>query len=127
LLRTAMGAYGGQPGYLPPSERSPAALTPDDSHTESKDECAFGHEHPGCDYSGLRDQEAFLAFQTAADYCFGYSDDEYDPTRDVIDDERVSDGSTSDDDGEDDDQGGNDSADPVGAQPSNPSDHLPSE
>nr|CAB3505081.1 unnamed protein product [Digitaria exilis] len=70
-----------------------------------------------------------MAFQTAADYCFGYSDDEYDPTREcfAINDGQVSEGSTSDDDGEGDDQGDNDGMDPVGAHPSDPLDHSPSE
>ncbi|KAF8673919.1 hypothetical protein HU200_048367 [Digitaria exilis] len=113
----------------PVSEHDLAAPTPDDSRTKSEDGYAVERERPGWDYSGLRDPEAFLAFQTAADYCFGYSDDEYDPTREcfVISDGRVSEGSTTDDDGEDDDQEGNNGIDPVGAQPPDPSDHSPSE
>ncbi|KAF8732945.1 hypothetical protein HU200_015296 [Digitaria exilis] len=129
LVRTAMSAYDGQPGRHPASGRDLTTLTPDDSHTESEDGYAFEHEHLGWDCSGLRDPEAFLAFQTAADYCFGYSDDEYDPTREcfVISDGRVNEGSTSDHDGEDDDHRGNNGTDPVGAQPPDPSDHLPFE
>nr|CAB3475710.1 unnamed protein product [Digitaria exilis] len=121
FVRTAMSCH-------PASDHDLAAPTPDDSRTESEDGYAFEREGPGWDYSGLRDSEAFLAFQTAADYCFGYSDDEYDPTREcfVISDGRVSEGSTSDDDGEDDDQGGNNGVGPVGAQPPDPSDHSPS-
>ncbi|KAF8748988.1 hypothetical protein HU200_012755 [Digitaria exilis] len=129
FVRTAMSAYDGQPGCHPVSEQDFAAPAPDDSHIESEDGYAVERTHHGWDYSGLRDPEAFMAFQTAADYCFGYSDDEYDPTREcfVINDGQVSEGSTSDDDGEDDDQGDNNGIDPIGAQPSDPSDHSPSE
>jgi hypothetical protein len=40
------------------------------------------------DYSGLRDCEAFLSFQAAADYCLTYSDDssegDYEPTQECF-------------------------------------------
>ncbi|KAF8705709.1 hypothetical protein HU200_030904 [Digitaria exilis] len=128
-IRTTMSVYGDQPGCHPVSEQDFADPLPGDSCTESEDGHAFMRRHPGWDYSGLRDPEAFIAFQTAADYCFGYSDDEYDPTKEcfVINDGQLSEGSTSDDDGGGDDQGNDDGIDPIGAQPSDPSDHSPSE
>nr|CAB3492780.1 unnamed protein product [Digitaria exilis] len=129
FIRTAMSANGNQPGCHPVSKQYFADPLPGDSRTESDDGHAFMRRHPGWDYSGLRDPEAFIAFQTAADYCFEYSDDEYDPTREcfVINDGQASEGSTSDDDGGGDDQGNDDGMDPIGAQPSDPSDHSPSE
>ncbi|KAF8722049.1 hypothetical protein HU200_022678 [Digitaria exilis] len=129
FIRTAMSANGNQPGCHPVSKQYFADPLPGDSRTESDDGHAFMRRHPGWDYSGLRDPEAFIAFQTAADYCFEYSDDEYDPTREcfVINDGQASKGSTSDDDGGGDDQGNDDGMDPIGAQPSDPSDHSPSE
>nr|CAB3502905.1 unnamed protein product [Digitaria exilis] len=116
-IRTIMSAYGDQPGCHPVSEQDFADPLPGDSRTESDDGQA------------CVDSLAFIAFQTAVDYCLGYSDDEYDPTREcfVIDDRQASEGSMSDDDGGGDDQGNNDDIDPIGAQPSDPSDHSPSE
>nr|CAB3453698.1 unnamed protein product [Digitaria exilis] len=111
LVRTAMNRHLA-------SGRDLAALTPDDSRTESEGRYAFEHEHPGL--SSLPNSGGLL---------LRLSDDEYDPTREcfVISDGRISEGSTSDHDGEDNDQGGSDGADPVGAQPPDPSDHSPSE
>nr|CAB3471350.1 unnamed protein product [Digitaria exilis] len=128
-IRTTMSAYGDQPGCHPASEQDFADPLLGDSRTESEDGHAFMRRHLGWDYSGLRDPEAFIAFQTAADYCFEYSDDEYDPTKEcfVINDGQLSEGSASDDDGGGDEQGDNDGIDPKGAQPSDPSDHSPSE
>jgi len=44
--------------------------------------------NPEWDYSGVRDLEAFLSFQAAADYCLACSDDssegDYDPTRECF-------------------------------------------
>ena len=44
--------------------------------------------NPEWDYSGIRDLEAFLSFQAAADYCLTCSDDssegDYDPTRECF-------------------------------------------
>nr|CAB3504614.1 unnamed protein product [Digitaria exilis] len=128
FIRTTMSAYGNQPGCHPASEQDFADPLPGYPRTESDDGHAFMRGYPGWDYSGLRDPEAFIAFQTAADYCFGYSDDEYDPTRECfVINRQISEGSTSDDGGEDDDQGDSDGVDPIGAQPSDPSDHSPSE
>nr|CAB3502696.1 unnamed protein product [Digitaria exilis] len=122
FIRTTMSANGNQPGCHPASEQDFAGPSPGDPRAESDDGYAFMRGHPGWDYSGLRDPEAFMAFQTAADYCFGYSDDEYDPTREcfVINDGQLSEGSTSNDDRGGDDQGDNDGIDPIGAQPPDP-------
>nr|CAB3503785.1 unnamed protein product [Digitaria exilis] len=124
-----MSAYGDQPGCHPVSEEDFADPLPAVSRIESNNGHAFMRTHLGWDYSGLRDPEAFIAFQTAADYCFEYSDDEYDPTREcfVINDGQASEGSMSDDDGGGDDQGNDDGMDPISAQPSDPSNHSPSE
>ncbi|KAF8714914.1 hypothetical protein HU200_027450 [Digitaria exilis] len=94
------------------------ASTPNDFYPESKEEYALGQEFPGWDYSGLCDPEAFLTFQAAADYFFGYSDIEYDPTREcfAVDAERGSDGHTTNDD---------DGVDPMGAQPPDLQDRSP--
>ena len=47
-----------------------------------------GRMNPEWDYSGIRDLEAFLSFQAAADYCLACSDDsseeDYDPTRECF-------------------------------------------
>jgi len=44
--------------------------------------------NPEWDYSGVRDLEAFLSLQVAADYCLACSDDssegDYDPTRECF-------------------------------------------
>nr|CAB3465777.1 unnamed protein product [Digitaria exilis] len=98
-VSTSMGVHDGLPSYL-----------------ELEEERTPGSEHPGWDYSGLRDRSAFLAFQSAADYCLTCSDDsddDYDPTRECfVINNKVSDGHTTD---EDDDNDG--AEDPVGAQP----------
>ncbi|KAF8728904.1 hypothetical protein HU200_018200 [Digitaria exilis] len=119
-VNTNISAYDDLPGHHLASVRNLIASTPDDSYPESGEEYALGQEFPGWDYSGLRDREAFLDFQDVADYFFGYSDDEYDPTREcfAIDGERVNDGHTTDDDDDED-------ADPVGAQPPDLQDRSP--
>nr|CAB3502951.1 unnamed protein product [Digitaria exilis] len=113
-------AYDDLPGHHLVSVRNLIASTPDDSYPESGEEYALGQEFPRWDYSGLRDREAFLAFQAVADYFFDYSDNEYDPTREcfAIDAERISDGHTTDDDD-------NEGADPVGTQPPDLQDRSP--
>jgi len=48
----------------------------------------FVREHVAQDFSGIRDREALLSFQAAADYCFSCSDDsseeDYDLTREFF-------------------------------------------
>ena len=52
------------------------APPPDSSYPDSADEeYVFVRERVAPDFSGVRDREALLAFQAAADYCFASSDD----------------------------------------------------
>ena len=52
------------------------ALPPDGSYPDSADEgYVFVRERIAPDFSGIRDREALLSFQAAADYCFSCSDD----------------------------------------------------
>ena len=63
--------------------------TPDSSYLDSADEgYIFVGNHVTLDFSGVRDLEAFLLFQAAADYCLTCSDDssegDYEPTRECF-------------------------------------------
>ena len=63
--------------------------TPDSSYPDSADEgYIFVGNRVTLDFSGVRDLEAFLLFQAAADYCLTCSDDssdgDYDPTRECF-------------------------------------------
>ena len=82
-----MSAYEYLPGHHLVSIRNLVASTPDDSYLESTDDAYFFMENvaaPEWDYSGVRNLNAFLSFQEAADYCLTCSDDtsegDYDPT-----------------------------------------------
>jgi len=86
-----MSAYEDLPGHHLLSIRNLIASTPDSSYLDSADEGSIpeqGHVNPEWDYSGIRDLEAFLSFQAAADYCLICSDDsserDYDPTRECF-------------------------------------------
>jgi len=87
-VSTDMSAYEDLSGHHLLSIRNLIASTPDSSYPGSSDEESIpvqGRMNPEWDYSGIRDLEAFLSFQAAADYCLAYSDDsnegDYDPTR----------------------------------------------
>ena len=65
------------------------APPPDGSYPDSTDEgYVFVHERIATDFSGIRNREALLSFQAAADYCFSCSDDsseeDYDLTREFF-------------------------------------------
>ena len=90
-VSTDMSAYEDLPGHHLLSICNLIASTPDSSYPSSSDEesiAAQGHMNPEWDYSGVRDLEAFLSFQAAADYCLTCSDDsseaDYDPTRECF-------------------------------------------
>ena len=75
-ISTNMSAYEDLPGHHLLSARNLIASTPDSSYPDSTDEgstLAQDHVNPEWDYSGIRDLEAFLSFQAAADYCLTYS------------------------------------------------------
>ena len=82
-----MSAYEDLPGHHLLSIRNLVTSTPDSSYLDSVDEGSIpaqGHMNPEWDYSGIRDLEAFLSFQAAADYCLACSNDssegDYDST-----------------------------------------------
>ena len=77
-VSTNLSAYDELPGRRLASIRDLIASAPDDSYPESAEESGFGQENPGWDYTGLADREAFVSFQTAADYCLTCSDDSSD-------------------------------------------------
>jgi len=70
-----VGVYEDSPGHHLISIRNLVAPPPDSSYPDSADEgYVFVRERVAPDFSGVRDREAFLAFQAAADYCFACSD-----------------------------------------------------
>jgi len=86
-ISTAMDAYDDLAGHHLLSIRNLIATSPGDSYlSTSTDEAS--QEDPEWDYLELRDYEAFVAFQAAADYCFDYSDDsstgDHDPARECF-------------------------------------------
>ena len=88
---TDMSAYEDLPGHHLLSIRNLIASTPDSSYPGSSDEESIpvqGRMNPEWDYYEIRDLEAFLSFQAAADYCLACSDDssegDYDPTRECF-------------------------------------------
>jgi len=90
-VSTDMSAYENLPGHHLLSIRNLIASTPDSSYPGSSDEESIttrGRMNSEWDYSGVRDLEAFLSFQAAADYCIACSDDssegDYDPTRECF-------------------------------------------
>ena len=90
-VSTNMSAYEALPGHHLLSIHNLIASTPDSSYLDSADEGsvpAQDYVNPEWDYSGIRDLEAFLSFQAAADYCLACSDDssegDYDPTRECF-------------------------------------------
>ena len=90
-ISTDMSAYEDLPGHHLLSIRNLIASTPDSSYLGSSDEesiPARGRMNPEWDYFGVRDLEAFLSFQAAADYCLACSDESseggYDPTRECF-------------------------------------------
>ena len=90
-VSTDMSAYEDLPGHHLLSIRNLIASTPDSSYPDSSNEESIpvqGRMNPEWDYSGIRDLEAFLSFQAAADYCLACSDDssegDYDPTRECF-------------------------------------------
>ena len=62
-----------------------SATTSAHTHTDSSDE---DEAWAGADFSGLRDPQAMRLFLATSDYCFGYSDSDYegayDPTRECF-------------------------------------------
>ena len=90
-VSTNMSAYEDLPGHHLLSIRNLIALTPDSSYLDSADEGSIPAQdrvNLEWDYSGIRDLEAFLSFQAAADYCLACSDDssegDYDLTRECF-------------------------------------------
>jgi len=90
-VSTNMSAYVDLPWHHLLSIRNLITSTPDSSYPGSSDEESIttrGRMNPEWDYSGVRDLEAFLSFQAAADYCLACSDDssegDYDPTRECF-------------------------------------------
>jgi len=90
-VSTNMSAYEDLPGHHLLSIRNLIASTPDSSYPGSSDEESIpvqGRMNPEWDYYEIRDLEAFLSFQAAADYCLACSDDssegDYDPTRECF-------------------------------------------
>ena len=87
-ISTDMSAYEDLRGHHLISIRNLIASTPDSSYPGSSDEESIpvqGRMNPEWDYYEIRDLEAFLSFQAAADYCLACSDDssEGDPIRKV--------------------------------------------
>ena len=90
-VSTDMSAYEDLPKHHLLSIHNLIASTPDISYPGSSDEESIttqGRMNPEWDYSGVRDLEAFLSFQAAADYCLACSDEssegDYDPTRECF-------------------------------------------
>jgi hypothetical protein len=81
--------YEDSPGHHLISIRNLVAPPPHSSYRDSADEgYIFMSERVAPDFSRVRDREAFLMFQAAADYCFACSEDssegDYDLTRDFF-------------------------------------------
>ena len=81
--------YEDSPSHHLISIRNLIAPPPDSSYPDFADEgFVFVRERVAPDFSGVRDREAFLAFQAEADYCFACSDDSseegYDLTREFF-------------------------------------------
>jgi len=75
-VSTNVSAHEDLPGYRLISIHDLAAPPLDSSYPDSSDEgYVFVREHVAPDFSGVRDREALLAIQAAADYCFACSDD----------------------------------------------------
>ena len=71
-----VGMYEDSPGHHLILIRNLVAPPPDSSYPDSADEgYVFARECVAPDFSRVRDREAFLAFQAAADYNFACSDD----------------------------------------------------
>jgi hypothetical protein len=71
-----VSAHEDLPGYRLISIHDLAAPPLGSSYPDSSDEgYVFVRERVAPDFSGVRDREALLAFQAAADYCFACSDD----------------------------------------------------
>jgi len=71
-----VSAHEDLPGYRLISIHDLVAPPLDSSYPDSSDEgYVFVCERVAPDFSGVRDREALLAFQAAADYCFACSDD----------------------------------------------------
>ena len=84
-----MSAHEDLPGHRLISICNLVAPPPDGSYPDSADEgYVFVRECVAPDFSGIRDREALLSFQAAADYCFSCSDDsskeDYDLTREFF-------------------------------------------
>jgi len=75
-VSTNVSAHEDLPGYRLISIHDLAAPPLGSSYPDSSDEgYVFVRECVAPDFSGVRDREALLAFQAAADYCFASSDD----------------------------------------------------
>jgi len=75
-VSTNVSAHEDLPGYRFISIHDLAAPPLGSSYPDSSDEgYVFVRERIAPDFSGVRDCEALLAFQAAADYCFACSDD----------------------------------------------------
>ena len=84
-----IGVYEDSSGHHLISIRNLVAPPPDSLYPNSADEgYVFVRERVAPDFSGIRDREALLSFQAAADYCFSCSDDsseeDYDLTREFF-------------------------------------------
>jgi hypothetical protein len=70
-----MSAYEDLPGHHLLSVRNLVALTPESSYPDSADEgYIFVRDRVTPNFFEVRDREAFLSFQAAADYCLTCSD-----------------------------------------------------
>ena len=75
-VSTNVSAHEDLPGYRLISIHDLAAPPLESSYPDSSDEgYFFVRERIAPDFSGVRNREALLAFQAAADYCFACSDD----------------------------------------------------
>ena len=75
-VSTNVSAHEDLPGHRLISICNLVAPPPDGSYPDSADEgYVFMREHIATDFSEIRDREALLSFQAAADYCFACSDD----------------------------------------------------
>jgi len=84
-----VSAHKDLPGHRLISICNLVAPPPDGSYPDSADEgYIFVREHVAPDFSRIREREALLSFQAAADYCFACSDDssegDYDLTREFF-------------------------------------------
>jgi len=90
-ISTNMSVYEDLPGNHLISICNLITSNPDDSYPESADEVNFFVQNcmaSEWDYFGVRNLDAFLAFQAAVDYCFACSDNssegDYNPTRECF-------------------------------------------